>query len=182
MRREQVLQWLREHPEAVHGDPEEILARCEPVVRRHAREDAWIAAKRYVTEHMQEWTGRQGAHASEAYVAHEVCDQLAHELKHHEPKVEPGAEDHLAGGVLKATLEPEGWQALVGWIVQVAREEEHAAWAEIVRFTKRRARDLIREHHLSNDNDFDHTRCYGEIAPRIADMLAHDYSRHAFPR
>ena len=183
MERENVLRWLREHPEAVHGNAEEILTRCEPVVRRHAREDAWIAAKRYVLERRVEWAEHQGAHASEEYVAREVCGKLAYELQHHEPEVQPGDEDHLAGGVLKAAMEPEGWEHLRGpGSVEVAREQEHETWGEIVRYTRKRARDLIREHHLSTESDFDHTRCYGEIAPRIADLLARDFSRHAFPR
>ena len=66
--------------------------------------------------------------------------------------------------------------------MQVAREEEHEAWREIVRHTKHQARELIRSHHLSSDSSFDHTRCYGDVAAQIAGILARDFSEHAFPR
>ena len=159
MERRQVERWFEAHPHLIHGDAHELVSHCEP-------------------------TGGNGlgAHASEAYVARDVCAQLAHELQHHEPDVRSGDEEHLAGGPLKAALEPEGWNYLAGWILEVAREEEHATWVEIVRYTQRRARALIREHHLSADTRFDHTRCYGKIAPRIMELLARDFSQHAFPR
>lgn len=182
MDRQQAQQWFEDHPHLVHGNVQELIARCEPTVRRHAREDAWLAAKRYVAERELEWHGDIGAHASEAYVARDVCSQLAYELKHHEPAVLKGDEEHLVGGTLKAALEPAGWDFLVRWIMDLAREEEHDTWLEIVRYTQRRARTLIAEHHLSADTRFDHTKCYGEVAPQIMEMLERDYSQHAFPR
>lgn len=182
MERENVLERLREHPQAVDGDAEAILTRCEPIVRRHARENAWLAAKRYVFERKLEWKGRVGSRASEEYVARDVCDQLAYELERHEPEPQPGDEERLAGASIRAAVEPESWEHLVGWILEVARRQEHETWREIVRYTKHRARDLVREHQLSSESDLDHTRCYGEIAPKIADLLARDFSRHAFPR
>lgn len=182
MDRQQAQQWFEDHPHLVHGNVQELIARCEPTVRRHAREDAWLAAKRYVAERELEWHGDIGAHASEAYVARDVCSQLAYELKHHEPAVLKGDEEHLVGGTLKAALEPAGWDFLVRWIMDLAREEEHDTWLEIVRYTQQRARTLIAEHHLSADNRFDHTKCYGEVAPQIMEMLERDYSQHAFPR
>ena len=181
MKRESVLQWLERHPDTVHVNARELVSRCERAVRRHASEDAWLAAKQYVS---QRWQGERealGGHASEAYVAREVCSQLADELKHHEPTVHPGDEEHLAGGPVKSAVEPVGWEVLVRWIMDLAREQEHQTWQEIVRYTQLRARDLIREHHLSDDCDFDHTRCYGEIAPEIAEILERDYTNHAFP-
>lgn len=182
LERQQVEQWFNGHPNLVHGSVRELMARCEPSIRRHAREDAWLAAKRYVAENEHVWDDALGAHASEVYVARDVCTQLADELKRHEPVPEDADADHLVGGVLKAALEPEGWAYLTRWVVDVAKEEEHNTWIEILRYTQRRARSLIEEHHLSADTRFDHTRCYGQIAPRIAAMLERDYSRHAFPR
>jgi hypothetical protein len=182
MERQHVQQWFEQHPQLTHGDVQDLIARCEPTVRRHAREDAWIAAKSYVAERELAWKDGIGAHASEAYVARDVCSQLAFELKHHEPTMHEGDEDHLAGGTVKAAFEPAGWDFLVHWIMDVARDAEHEAWLEIVGFTERRARTLISEHHLSADTRFDHTKCYGEIVPRIMEMLTRDYSQHAFPR
>lgn len=182
MDRATVLTWLRRHPEVVHGDAEAIVSRCEDAVRRHAREDAWIGAKRYVAERGHEWEESHGARASEAFVAREVCQLLADGLKRHEPTPQEGDEEHLAGGPVKAALEPEGWQFMIPWIIEVARDEEHRTWGEIVRHTKKHARELIASHHLSSDTDFDHTRCYGDVAAQIAGILARDFSEHAFPR
>jgi hypothetical protein len=182
MNRATVLEWLRRHPEVVHGDPEAIVTRCERAARRHAREDAWIGAKRYVAKRQHEWEESHGGHASEAFVAREVCQQLAEALQQHETTPQPGDEDHLAGGPVKAALEQEGWEFMVPWIIEIARDEEHTTWAEIVSHTETQAKELIRSHHLSNATDFDHTRCYGDVAARIAKILARDFSEHAFPR
>lgn len=182
MDRTNVLEWLRDHPKVVHGDAEALVSRCEGAVRRHAREDAWIAAKQWVTKRQHEWEESHGAHASEAFVAREVCQQLADELRHHEPSPHAGDEEHLAGGPIRAGLEQDGWEFLIPWIMQLAREEEHQAWSEVVGHTQRRAQDLIREHHLSDNTEFDHTKCYGDVAARISGILARDYSEHAFPR
>ncbi len=182
LQRHQVEHWFQEHPGLVHGDVHELMARCEPSIRRHAREDAWMAAKRYVEQKEHDWDEASGAHASEVYVAADVCSRIARELAHHEPEPHEGDEDHLAGGLVKAELEPEGWAYLARWVLDVAREEEHKTWQEIVRFTHTRARSLVEEHHLSSDTRFDHTHCYGQVARRIAAMLERDYSLHAFPR
>jgi hypothetical protein len=123
-----------------------------------------------------------GAHASEAYVAREVCHQIADELLRHEPHLEAGAEERLAGGPVKAAVAGEAWERLVPWILELAREEEHRTWLEITRHTNRLARELVRKHHLSDDTQFDHTRCYGEIAQRIEHLLERDFARHAFAR
>ena len=181
MDRGTVLDWVRQHLDVVHGDAQEVIDRCERAVRRHAREDAWMSARRYIVERQHGWEESHGAHASEAFVAREVCQQLAEELRDHEPTPHRGDEDHLAGGPIKAAFERDGWQHLIPWILEVAREEEHRTWQEIVRYTKQHARDLIRSHHLSSDTDFDHTRCYGDVAAQIAGILARDLSARAFP-
>ncbi len=183
MTRDDVLHWLEEHRDAVHGDPDALLARCEQAVRRHATEDAWVAAKRWAQRRQHEFEAESwGAHASEAFVANEVCHQLAWELRHHEPPIEPGAEEHLAGGPIQRSLGPDAWQVLASWVREIAAEQQHTVWREIVRYTDRRARSLIREQHLSRDCDLDHTRHYPEIAADVAAMLADDYSVHAHPR
>jgi hypothetical protein len=146
----------------VKGEPEALVSRCEESVRRHARENAWVGAKRYVAERQHEWEASHGAHASESFVAREVCKSLAYELAHHEPAPHPGDEESLAGGTVKGALEHEGWEFLIPWIMEVAREEEHRTWQEIVAYTKSRAGELIRSHHLSSDTQFDHTKCYGD--------------------
>jgi hypothetical protein len=182
MERTAILEWLRQHADLVEGDVEEVVDRCERAVRRHAREDAWLIAKRYVAERQHGWLEAPGAHASETFVAREVCQRLALELRDHEPAPHRGDEEHLAGGPVKSALAAEGWEHLIPWIMQLAREEEHEAWREIVQHTRQQAQRLIRSHHLSSETSFDHTRCYGDVAAQIAGILARDFSEHAFPR
>lgn len=182
METQEALHWLEQHREFVDGDPKQILERCERSVRRHAREDAWVSAKGFVASRRQQQKDFSGGRASEAYVARDVCHQVADELLRHEPHPEPGDEDHLAGGTVKASLDERGWTALIPWILDVAREEEHRTWLEIARYTDRLAKDLIRDHHLSSETRFDQIKCYGEVAEQIERMLERDYSRHAFDR
>ena len=33
-----------------------------------------------------------------------------------------------AGGPVKAALEPEAWHYMIPWILEIARDEEHAVW------------------------------------------------------
>ena len=179
--REEIIHWFEEHLALVHGDAHETISRCERAVRRHAREDAWIAAKRYVEKRRYEQEDHLGMHASEAYVAREVCHQLAEELLQHEPAYEPGDEDNLAGGPVKAAFDSEGWAVLVPWILDVAREEEHHTWLEIAHYTDKLAKQLIRQHHLSDDTRFDRTKCYGVVAQEVDRLLERDFARHAFP-
>lgn len=179
---ETVLEWLRAHPQALKGSADALVSGCEQAVRRHAREDAWISAKRYVADRQHEWEESHGAHASEAFVAREVCRQFADDLAHHEPTPHSGDEDHLAGGVVKSSLSQEGWEYLIPWVMEVARDEEHRTWRQIVDYTRVRAEELIRSHHLSSDTSFDRTKCYGDVAARISGILSRDFSEHAFPR
>jgi len=181
MDRSQVLQWFEKHPDAFDGDVGEFLSRCEREVRRHASEEAWLRARDYVEARRHEQETSSGARASEAYVAREVCHQLAYELRHHEPHPETEDAGRLAGGPAKRAVSSEAWQALIPWIVGVARDQEHATWSEIVRFTDRRARELIREHHLSSECDFDHSACWGTVATRIERLLEREFVSHAFP-
>lgn len=183
MTREQILHWFAEHRAAVHGDPDDLVERCERAVRRHAAEAAWLAAKSWAERRRRDFEAQSwGSYASDAFVAAEVCHQIAWELAHHEPEVTPGSEERLAGGPLRRTLEDEAWQELAPWVREVAAAQEHATWREIVRFTHRRAKSLVRERHLSTDCDLDHARHYPEIAAEILGALVSDYSQHAFQR
>ena len=181
MEREEVLQWFEKHPDAFEGDPSEFVSRCEQAVRRHAREAAWLAARDYVEERRHDQERSSGARASEAYVAREVCHQLAYELRRHEPIPTNEDVDRLAGGPTKRAVSSEAWQVLIPWIVDVARKQEHETWFQIVAYTDKRARELIRQHHLSNQCDFDHTKCYGTVATWIERLLERDFVTHAFP-
>jgi hypothetical protein len=183
MFREEILDWMGRHRHAIGGDPAELVGRCERAVRRHATEAAWLAAKAWAERRRRDFEAEPwGNHASDAFVASEVCHQLAWELAHHEPDVAAGSEERLAGGPLRRQLEDEAWQTAAPWIRELAVAVEHATWREIVRFTHARARSLVRERHLSHECDLDHARHYPEIAAEIAGALAQDYALHAFPR
>ena len=183
MDRDDVLRWLMQHPSSVHADPGYVVSRCERAVRRHATEDAWLAAKRYAEMRKRQYEAEGwGNHASEAFVTEEVCHQIAYELRHREPIVERGDAERLAGKPVHDAVDGDGWELLVRWILELARDEELRTWREIVRFTDRRGRELVRQQHLSHDCGVDHARHYPEIAADVAGTLAHDYSVHAHPR
>jgi len=183
MGREAILHWLEGHRASLEGEPQELLERCERAVRRHATEAAWLAAKSWAERRRREFEAEAwGNHASEAFVASEVCHQLAWELAHREPVVEPGSEERLAGGPLRRRLAPRGWHVLEPWIREIAARQEHAVWSEIVRFTHQRARGLVRERQLSHDCDPERARHYPEIAAEVVGLLAREYSLHAYPR
>ncbi len=182
MNRAEILDWLHGHPGSVHGEAEEILARCERPVRRHAAEDAWLAAKRVALERGAEWRVPYGSHASEAYVARELCHALAHELRRREPHMQHGDEDDLAGGVVIRSLEAEAWEVVRTWILELAEEERRRTWDEIVRFTDAHGRDLARERNLCSDARWDTTRSYSTVAEELLGHIAREYSLHAHPR
>jgi len=183
MTRDQILHWFEEHRAAIHGDPDALVERCERAVRRHATEAAWLAAKTWAERRRRDFEAEPwGNHASDAFVAAEVCHQIAWELAHHEPEVAPGSEERLTGGPLRRAVEDEAWQTLAPWIRGLAAAQEHATWREIVRFTHQRGKSLVQERHLSHDCDLDHARHYPEIAAEVAAALARDYSLHAYPR
>jgi predicted nucleic acid-binding protein len=130
----------------------------------------------------REWQGEWSPPASEVFVTTEVCHELAWELAHREPEVEAGAEEHLAGGPVREALPDESWEKVRDWVHQLAAEEEHQAWSEIVRYTVRRAKDIIRKQGFARDTGWDERRRYSEIASHVAQILAREYSLHAHPR
>lgn len=182
MDRKDVEAWLRKHPPATRVDLKDLLDRCENAVRRHAREDAWLAAKNYAEERARQWHGAWSPPASEVFVTSEVCHELAWELAHHEPEVESGAEEHLAGGPVCDALPEEAWEGIRDWVHEVAAEEEHRAWREIVRYTDHRAKHIIRSQGFTRDTGWDPDHRYSEIASHVARILAHEYSLQANPR
>jgi hypothetical protein len=73
----------------------------------------------------------------------------------------------------------EARELLRSWVGEVAGEEEHRVWNEVVRFTHARARSLIREGTVSTASGWELTHSYAETAARLAAILAHDYEEHA---
>ena len=179
MKRSEVLDWLVQHTEHIHDIPEQVLSRCETEVRKHAQEDAWLHARDIAEEHNQHWRHSWGAHASETYVAREVCRGLADEFKRNEPIPAEGYESAFVDEDVLGVLDPEARTIILEYVHDLARGEEHRAWKEIMRFTRRRDRTLSREEHLSSDRSFEGTHAYSETAARIMGILARDFQHHA---
>jgi len=182
MDRHAVEDYFRKNPPSNRVDVKELLDRCERAVQRHAREDAWLAAKAYALDRARQWQSEWGARASERFVTNEICHEMAWELQHHEPKVEPGAEEHLVGRLVKEALSDDAWAVIREWVLDLARAEEHAAWKEIVDFTDHRARHIIQTEKMTLDSSWEDDHRYSAIAAHVARILAHDYSLHAHPR
>jgi hypothetical protein len=181
MDREAVLQWLKEHPASVHEDPARLVERFEAEVRRHAEEDAWLAAKAYVEDRMHDWEQRWGYHSSEAYAAKQICPELAEELRRMEPHFQEGDEAHLVGAERLEQLEPEARRVVEDWVRDVANEVEHKIWQEVVRYTKERGRGLVREGRVSEESRFDETRAFAQQAARVARILVDELEVRAHP-
>jgi hypothetical protein len=179
MKRSEVLDWLIRHTEHVHDVPERVLSRCEAEVRKHAQEDAWLHARDIAEEHKQDWCHAWGAHASETYVAREVCRDLADEFNHNEPFPVEGHESAFVDEDVLGVLDSEARTIILDYVHDLALGEEHQAWKEIVRFTRRRGQTLACEKRLSSDVSFEGTHAYSETAIRIMGILAHDFQHHA---
>ncbi len=179
MKRSEVLDWLIQHTEHIHDIPEQVLSRCETEVRKHAQEDAWLHARDIAEEHNQHWRHSWGAHASETFVAREICRGLADEFKRNEPIPAEGHESAFVDEDVLGVLDPEARTIILEYVHDLARGEEHRAWKEIMRFTRKRGRALAREEHLSSDRSFEGTHAYSETAARIMGILASDFQHHA---
>ena len=93
-----------------------------------------MAAKRWAEERRRDFEAESwGNHSSEAFVANEVYHQLAWELRRHEPTLAAGAEEHLAGGPVQRPLHLEAWELVARWVREIASDQQHAVWREIVR-------------------------------------------------
>ena len=182
MDRATLTHWLQEHPQRIARDAAALLDRCEREVKRHAIEDAWLAAKAYVERRQRYWEHGWGfPRASEAYVAREICAQLARDLRKHEPHPEPGDEDHLVGAKLLANLDPQARAKISEWALELAEHEEHEIWQTIVRFTRHHAKTLEKQGLLSKDMSPE-TGNFAEKAAGIAHTLADELEAHAHPR
>jgi hypothetical protein len=180
--RASMIHWFEDHPQTIGRDPAALVERCEREVRRHATEEAWLAAKAYVAECEHEWEHSWGfPRASETFVALEVCRRLARELQHLEPHVHAGDEEHLVGEKLMQSLDPHARKVLGDWALELAELEEHIVWERIVRFTRSHGRALARMGLLSHDVSPESGNYY-EKAAGIAHRLVAEYEAHAHPR
>ena len=108
MTRQDVLDWLNQHPEATDTDPEEALEEVELEVKRHAEELAWLAAKQMAEDKRRYWSHRTHAmHCPEHWAVKEFCYELAREMKHQEPKPAAGSEAEFASELCLHPFQPE---------------------------------------------------------------------------
>jgi hypothetical protein len=179
MERTEILDWLRAHRESVRLDPDVALDRAEREARRQAAQDAWLHAKAIAEREIARWNARsRGIHSREDWAAREFCHELARELKHLEPRPDADAAHWLAPETFDA-LERDARDALRDWVREVAGEEEHRVWREVVRFTDARARSLVREGRVSTEERWEYTHSYAETAARLAAILVEDYAERA---
>jgi hypothetical protein len=172
MERSKILDFARSHPGAIHGDATHFVDETERVVRRNAEARAWLHAKRLIERHIAEFEQGAGLPASEAFVAKEVCHELARELRHAEPHVDAGSEDRIAGPGVMREVEKEALPLVRGFVHDVAEEAEHRAWGDVVRFTDGRGRALERDHVVSSDITWDMSRHYSVTAAKVLRILA----------
>ncbi len=182
MDRTQVLDWFTNHPAAVHDAPEAVLKRCEHEVRQHAVENAWRHAHDIAMHRSDYWHDHWGAHASESFVAREVCRVLATDLVAREPVPQDGHDDEFVDGDVLCVLEADAREILLQYVHDLALGEEHRAWEDVLRFTRERGRALAGDEKFSSALTFERTHCYGETAARVMEILARDFAHHARTR
>ena len=128
MPRKDVLDWLNQHPDAADTDPEEALEEVELEVKQHAKELAWLAAKRIAEDKRRYWAQRTHAmHCPEHWAVKEFCYELAREMKHQEPKPAAGSEPEFVSELRLHPFQPEARQRLLAWVHDLAANEEHRA-------------------------------------------------------
>ena len=180
MERLELENWLIHHPDSIHSDPDTLLDECEREIRDHAQRDAWVQAKEIAEQNLRRFEhGFVGYPASDTFVTREVCREIARELKHHEPIPDDQDAQAWLSEMLLDSLDPEARRMFLDWLRDLARAEEHLAWLEIVRFTSRRARGLIREGHMTDQCDWDLDHTYPIVAASVVKMLIAEFQTHA---
>jgi len=179
MDREEIRSWLETHPQSLSGTPEEQVAWLEAQIRAHAELVAWRRAEDYVATRMHAWEQQWGFHASESFVAGEVCRMLAAHLRAREPHVREGDEAELLGRKVLEGLDPETRERVARFARELGARIEHDAWREIVRFTRREGRRLVREGRVSTASDWEATENWARKAAHVAELLLHDLEREA---
>lgn len=174
MERSDILDFARSHPGAIHVDGDRFVELVEREVRRHVEAEAWSHARREIERRLAELVPERGLPASEEFVAREVCHELARDLRHDEPHVEPGSEERLAGPVAMGEVEPEARELVRRFVHDLAEQLEHRVWQDIVRRADHRGRELVREHKVSSELRWDMSRRYSMTAERVLRMLAEE--------
>jgi hypothetical protein len=179
MKRTEIESWLAVHPESIHAPARGLLDRCESEIREHAEELAWTHARQVAEQSLHRFERGFGLPASEVFVTREVCHEIARELRRHEPHVDRRMESEWVSLAVLEALDPSARRMLRDWLFDVAEQEEHRTWLEIVAFTHKVARALIREARMTRTLDWDFDRSYPRLAARVTEMLIHEFEAHA---
>ena len=181
--RDDLLDWIRRTPGSVQGAPDEALDTVEHEVRRYARDLAWQRAIDIAHARGEAWSHRsRGMHCPEDWAACEFCAELASDLRMLEPVPEEGSEEEFAGKAHLARFEGEARSRVMAWVHDLAAEEEHAAWLDVIRFTKKRAYTWIEEGSISTEDRWDLTHSYTDAAVHASQLLERDYALKAHKR
>jgi len=180
MTRQEVLDWLSQHPDTADADPEEALEEVELEVKRHAEELAWLEAKRMAEAQRSYWSHRSHAmHCPEHWAVKEFCLELARDMKHHEPKPAEGSEAEFASELYLHPFREEARQRLLEWVHDLAAHEEHRVWREVIRFTRGRPKRWVHDGVFSTEQRWEYTHSYSEAAERAAGLLVRDFDSRA---
>lgn len=181
MERIELENWIADHPDSIHTDSKALLDRCELDAIDHAHRDAWLEAIRIARKRLRRFEHGFGNPASDTFVTREVCHEIARELKLHEPVPDfrDRGRDEWPGQSLPDALDSDAREKFLDWIEELAAKEEHSTWREIVHFTDRRARSLIREGHMTDRCDWDLNHTYPLVAARVVKMLIAEFEAHA---
>jgi hypothetical protein len=182
MERNEVLEWLHDHPQEVKESPEDVVTRCEEAVHEHVLAETWHHACELARQRERYWLeDGGGAHASEAFVAREICGKLATELRRLEPVPEARDVGSYVDARALAQLGAGGRSLMLRYVLDLARREEHQTWCQVMDFTREKGQELARRRTFSKELDFDRTHGYAETAARVMHILAEDFARHAPP-
>ncbi len=183
VRRDDLLDWLSHHPDSVNGSADEALDVVEHEVRRYARELAWHRAIDIAHERGEAWSHRsRGMHCPEDWAACEFCKELASDLRMLEPVPEEGSEEEFAGKSHLARFSGESRDRVMHWVHDLAAEEEHEAWRDVIRFTKKRAETWIEKGMISTEQRWELTHSYTEAAVHASELLEKEYALKAHER
>lgn len=182
-KRNDLVDWLQRHPGSVEGSAAEVVTAVEHEVRRYARELAWHRAIDIAHERAESWSHRsRGMHCPEDWAACEFCKELASDLRMLEPVPGEGSEEEFVGKVLLGRFHGDSRERVMAWVHDLAAEEEHAAWSEVIQFTKKRAQRWIEEGTISTEERWELTQSYTDAAVHASKLLEQDYALQAHRR
>ena len=71
---------------------------------------------------------------------------------------------------------------MLRYVFDLARQEEHDTWLQVMDFTREKGQALARQRTFSKQLDFEQTHGYAETAARVMHILAEDFDKLAHRR